>query len=55
MLSKIIHISICKRKRKTMADMRYVHTNQTFRLLETDFILEKARAFIFISYNKKLL
>jgi hypothetical protein len=53
MLTKILHISICKRKK--LADMGYVHTNETFRLLETDFILEKARAFTFISYNKKLL
>ncbi|XP_060605364.1 uncharacterized protein LOC132757886 [Ruditapes philippinarum] len=39
MLTKILHISICKRKK--LADMGYVHTNETFRLLETDFILEK--------------
>ncbi|XP_060559201.1 uncharacterized protein LOC132719446, partial [Ruditapes philippinarum] len=39
MLTKILHISICTKK--NLADMGYVQTNETFRLLETDFILEK--------------
>jgi hypothetical protein len=46
MLVNIINISICIRK--NLADMGYVHTNETFRMLETDFIIEKARAFIFL-------
>jgi hypothetical protein len=44
MLTKILHISICTRE--NWNDMGYVYGNESFRQLETDFILEKARAFI---------